>query len=133
MLNYDDATERRTTEYCMRTGRMLVNPIIDWDDDDVWEFLNGNGIEHCCLYDEGFKRLGCIGCPMANNKRSNRDFERYPKYKQMYLNAFGKMIEERKRRGLGIPKKWETPEKVMSWWLQEEPQLDGQIGFEVEE
>ena len=130
VLNYDDATQRRVSEFCIRTGKVLINPIIDWDDDDVWEFLNGNGIEHCCLYDEGFKRLGCIGCPMAGGKRSARDFARYPKYKQMYLNAFRKMIENRKAKGLGIPEKWQTPEKVMSWWLQEEPQLDGQVGLE---
>ena len=60
VLNYDDAPERRTIESCIRTGKMLLNPIIDWSDEDVWEFLNGNGIPHCCLYDEGFKRLGCI-------------------------------------------------------------------------
>lgn len=117
-MNYDDATERRTTEYCMRTGRMIVNPIVDWEDDDVWEFLNGNEIEHCCLYDEGFKRLGCIGCPMGGANGIQKEFAMWPKYKQMYLNAFEKMISERKRKGLTVA--WQTPEEVMSWWLQED-------------
>ena len=131
VLNYDDASARRTMEFCYRTGRAMVNPIVDWDDDDVWEFLNSNGIEHCCLYDEGFKRLGCIGCPMGGAKNMKMEFERYPKYKRMYLMAFQKMIDAREEKEL--PASWKTPEDVMAWWLQEEPELDGQIGFEVTE
>lgn len=45
---------------------MLLNPIVDWTDEDVWDFLdNIVKVPHCCLYDEGFKRIGCIGCPLA--------------------------------------------------------------------
>lgn len=71
----------------------MVNPIVDWDDSDVWEFLNSNNIPHCCLYDEGFKRLGCIGCPLSGSKNMERDFERWPKYKEMYIRAFQRMID----------------------------------------
>ena len=116
VLNYDNAEKRRMVEHCIRTGKALVNPIIDWEEDDVWEFLNGNGIEHCCLYDQGYKRLGCIGCPM--NTAAAADLEKYPAYKRLYLKAFARMIEERKKRGLGVEGRWETPEKVMKWWLE---------------
>ena len=71
----------------------MVNPIVDWDDSDVWEFLNSNNIPHCCLYDEGFKRLGCIGCPLSGSKNMERDFARWPKYKEMYIRAFQRMID----------------------------------------
>ena len=117
VLNYDNSEKRRMAEHCIRTGKALLNPIIDWDEEDVWEFLNGNGIEHCCLYDQGYKRLGCIGCPM-NTAGSAADLEKYPTYKRLYLKAFERMIEERKKRGLGVEGRWETPEKVMSWWLE---------------
>ena len=119
MLNYDNSEKRRMTEYCIRSGKALLNPIIDWEESDVWEFLNGNGIEHCCLYDQGYKRLGCIGCPM-NTTAAAADLERYPAYKRLYLKAFERMIEERKKRGLGVEGRWGTPEKVMNWWLQQE-------------
>ena len=118
VLNYDDSTGRRMSEHCIRTGKVLVNPIIDWEEDDVWEFLNSNGIEHCCLYDEGLTRLGCIGCPMKNAKGQKKDFERWKKYEGFYLKAFQRMIDVRKQRGLKIDK-WETPEDVMKWWLGE--------------
>ena len=119
MLNYDNADKRRMVEHCIRTGKALVNPIIDWEEEDVWEFLNSNGIEHCCLYDQGYKRLGCIGCPM-NTAAAAADLEKYPAYKQLYLKAFDRMIQKRKEKGLGVLGKWETPEKVMKWWLKQE-------------
>ena len=119
VLNYDNAENHRMTEHCIRTGKVLINPIIDWDEEDVWEFLNINGIEHCCLYDEGFKRLGCIGCPMGTAKKQKEQFERWPEYKKLYLKAFERMIEVRKERGLKIDG-WETPENVMKWWLQDD-------------
>lgn len=94
LLNLDNAEERRTVEMCYRTRKTLVNPIIDWTDDDVWEFLNEVAeVPHCCLYDEGFKRVGCIGCPLASDSARKKEFERYPKYKSAYIRAFEKMIE----------------------------------------
>ena len=118
VLNYDNSENASMTKHCIRTGKVLVNPIIDWDEEDVWEFLNGNSIEHCCLYDEGFTRLGCIGCPMCNASNQKKQFERWPKYRELYIKAFDRMIKIRKERGLNVDK-WGTPEAVMQWWLGE--------------
>lgn len=94
VLNLDNAEERRAVEMCYRTRRTLVNPIINWTDDEVWEFLNEIAkVPHCSLYDEGFKRLGCIGCPLAGGKTMKEEFERWPAYKRAYIRAFEKMIE----------------------------------------
>ena len=41
----------------------------------------------------------------------------YPKYREAYLRAFGRMLEERKRKGLDT--KWKNPEEVMEWWLKD--------------
>ena len=93
IMNDDNDANRRTVEQCYRTRKTMVNPIVDWTDEDVWDFLNGNGIPHCCLYDEGFTRLGCIGCPLSGRKNMERDFERWPKYKELYIRAFQRMID----------------------------------------
>jgi phosphoadenosine phosphosulfate reductase len=93
IMNDDNDAARRTVEQCYRTRKTMVNPIVDWSDEDVWAFLNGNDIPHCILYDEGFTRLGCIGCPLSGSKNMLRDFERWPKYKDMYIRAFQKMID----------------------------------------
>ena len=39
ILNYDDDASRRMVEHCYRTTSTMVNPIIDWKDADVWQFL----------------------------------------------------------------------------------------------
>ena len=113
VLNYDNDDSKNVVDLCYRTTKTLVNPIIEWDENDVWEFLNGNGIPHCCLYDEGFKRIGCIGCPMSNKK--TEQFERWPKYKENYIKTFDRMLELRKEKGLEMT--WKTSGDVMKWWM----------------
>ena len=76
IMNDDNDENRRMVEQCYRTQKTMLNPIIDWTDDDVWRFLNENNIPHCSLYDEGYARLGCIGCPLSGRKNMERDFER---------------------------------------------------------
>lgn len=143
VLNYDDAETRRAVEMCYRTNKTLVNPIIDWDDSDVWEFLNEIAkVPHCSLYDEGFKRLGCIGCPLQGAKGMKRDFERWPKYKELYIKAMEKMVEnhpgeirvatgEEARGGYkyskhgsnGVRSVREQAQAIFDWWI-------GKIGKE---
>lgn len=82
-------------EMCYKTHTTTVNPIIDWTDGEVWEFLKEYNIPYCTLYDEGFKRLGCIGCPMGSKEQREREFERWSKYKNLYMLAFQKMIDNR--------------------------------------
>lgn len=93
IMNDDNDANRRMVEQCYRTQKTMVNPIVDWTDKDVWDFLNENGIPHCSLYDEGYTRLGCIGCPLAGTREMLRDFERYPVYKENYIRAFQRMID----------------------------------------
>lgn len=117
VLNGDNDPARRMVEQCYRTQKVMVNPIVDWETEDVWTFLNEIAkVPHCCLYDQGFKRLGCIGCPM-NVVNAAADLERWPKYKELYLRAFARMLKAREEAGKKVD--WSTPEKVMAWWLQE--------------
>lgn len=114
MFMNDNDERRRMTEQCLAKGKFNVNPILDWTDKDVWMFIRSNKLNYCKLYDQGFNRLGCIGCPYAKKNR-HRDFKRWPKYKALYLRAFGRMLEERKNRGKETT--WQNAEDVMDWWL----------------
>ena len=60
VLNDDNDINRRMVEHCYRTRKTMVNPIADWTDEDVWEFLNHYGCKSKPLYECGFKRIGCI-------------------------------------------------------------------------
>lgn len=119
-MNDDNDEARRAVEHCYRTHKTLVNPIVDWTDEDVWEFIKTENLPYCELYDCGYKRLGCIGCPMQSRKQKLKEFEDYPKYKENYLKAFARMIKERDRKGKETKETWSTPEKVMAWWMQED-------------
>lgn len=66
---------------------LLISPIIDWTEDDVWTFLNTLGIKHCCLYDQGFSRIGCILCPMAQRKQKEVEMRRWPHVKRGWIRA----------------------------------------------
>ena len=126
VLNEDNDETRRSVEICYRTNKTLVNPIIDWDDSEVWEFLNDVAqVPHCCLYDEGFKRLGCIGCPMQGAKRMIRDFDRWPKYKEAYIRSLQKMndihpfqlSDPEKYMPKESNSKYKEGEAIFNWWI----------------
>lgn len=111
----DNPKNEKLLRICPTKGKHIVNPIIDWTDEDVWEFIHKFDVPYCKLYDEGYTRLGCIGCPMSTH--ATEELERYPKYKENYLKAFDRMLEQ--RRGKGKKTTWENPEEVMRWWLSQ--------------
>jgi phosphoadenosine phosphosulfate reductase len=121
VMNNDDAKTRRFVEKCYRTTATMVNPIVDWTDDDVWGFLRHYGCESNPLYQCGKHRVGCVGCPIASKNQRKRELAIYPTYKRAYLRAFDKMLKRREERGLETPEKWSTPEMVMAWWLEDDP------------
>ncbi len=43
ILNDDNDPARRMVEHCYRTQKTLVNPIVDWTDEDVWQFIRRGG------------------------------------------------------------------------------------------
>lgn len=108
-------------------GKTLVRHIVDWTDEDIWEYIHKYDLPYPKLYDEGFKRIGCIGCPLSSNQK--KELERYPKIKNNYIKAFDKMIKERERKGKET--KWENGEEVMKWWLGEitRKEIKGQCSF----
>ena len=110
VLTNDNEESRKMVEQCYRLSKIVVNPIIDWTDEDVWEFIHEYEVPYCKLYDEGFKRLGCVGCPMSSHQAE--EFERWPKYKQAYIRAFQRMID-----GYTRDTEWKNGEDVMKWWL----------------
>lgn len=101
--------------HCQTYHRKVLNPIIDWTTDEVWEFIKEYKVRYCCLYDEGFTRLGCIGCPMGTKKHRLWEFEKYPKYKENYIRAFQKMID-----AYPLKKDWQTGKEIFEWWIHGE-------------
>lgn len=119
VLNDDNANTRQFIEQCYRTASFLVNPIVDWLDDEVWDFLRYYGCRSNPLYAEGQNRIGCVGCPMQGFCGMKNDFARWPKYKDNYIRAFDRMIIRRKDRCL--PTTWNSGEECFIWWVGDDP------------
>ena len=89
----DNDASRKMVEQCYQKNKVTVNPIVDWSEEEVWEFIKEVAqVPYCELYDQGFTRLGCIGCPLQGREGMLADFERWPKYKELYIKAFDRMI-----------------------------------------
>lgn len=116
VYNTDNDEAKRMVEQCYRTQRTLVNPIIDWTDEDVWEYIKTNNLKYNPLYDKGYKRVGCVGCPMSSHQKEALD--RYPKIKRLYMRAFEKMLRSGKDYKL-----WRTPQDVYNWWVRKPNQI----------
>ena len=123
-------SKRRQIETCYKDSTMTyIHPIFHWSSNEVWEYIYSRKLLYCSLYDEGFKRLGCICCPLANLSDRLRHAERYPKYKANYIRTFQKMIDKRIERDSAY-QKWKTGEEAWEWWLfgdAKEPDCEGQV------
>lgn len=117
MLITDNDDTRKLFESCQMKAKTVVNPIIDWTDEDVWDFIHEEKIPVCNLYGCGYKRLGCLGCPLARKSQREREMHDYPKYRQAYIHAFDRMLEVRKAKGK--PVQWTCGEEVYHWWMQD--------------
>lgn len=125
ILNNDNDEDRREFENCQLKGKKVVNPIVDWTTEEVLDYCRTEHISMNLLYDEGFSRVGCIGCPMAGRHKRERQFLRWPKYKNSYLMAFRRMLEVRSAAGKET-KRWPDEYDVFRWWMEEDT-LPGQI------
>lgn len=116
ILSNDNDEDRRLFETCQLKGKRVVNPIIDWKDNEVLDYAAIEKIPMNPLYCEGFHRVGCVGCPMASKART-MEFARYPRIKAAYIWAFDRMLEKRRKRGL--PCQWQSGVDVFHWWMED--------------
>lgn len=137
MLFNDNDEDRRLFENCEKKGKRVINPIVDWNDHDVWEYLNNRNLKHCCLYDEGWERLGCIGCPLSGTEQMIKEFDRWPKYRDNYRRAITRWLPgylERCKKRKANPC-FTNANAWMEWWIYgtvRQKQCDGQMEIEDE-
>ena len=115
--NFDQFSEHSESMVTCVGGKdkILLSPLLDWTEADVWGFLNESGIEHCKLYDEGYKRIGCILCPMSSYKTKLRDSKIFPHVKKKWVDTIRKFIENG-YSNCNI----DDPELGFRWWVSGE-------------
>lgn len=126
MLMNDNDRKRALTEHCKMNNDMILNPILDWSDREIWDFYWGECSLHNPLYSMGYTRVGCIGCPMAGKSRW-KEFADFPKYQEAYIRTFARMLKAIKASGKQT--KWKSAYDVFLWWMEDD-NVDGQMSFE---
>lgn len=87
-VNIMNADQEQTLGCIHGKESLLISPIIHWTEKDVWEFLNQVvQVAHCELYDEGWRRLGCICCPMSSVNHKRMEELRWPHVKRNWIKA----------------------------------------------
>jgi phosphoadenosine phosphosulfate reductase len=108
-------SKRRMTEHCMKDkSKTYLHPVIDWHNKDIWDYIHGNNLPYCSLYDEGFTRIGCIMCPMAGPLTRKLHAERWPKYAEHYRRVFKEIVAS------GHPLvRWSDADAMWNWWIHQ--------------
>ena len=57
-------------------GIVKINPLADWTEEEVWDYLRDNDVPYHPLYDQGYQSIGCAPCtrpvPPGADSRAGR-------------------------------------------------------------
>ena len=78
-------------------GMTKFNPLADWSEDDVWNYLRAHQVPYNALHDQGFPSIGCAPCTRAvqpgEDVRAGRWWWENPDSKECGLHMVdGKLI-----------------------------------------
>ena len=78
-------------------GMTKFNPLADWSEDDVWNYIRANNVPYNALHDQGFPSIGCAPCTRAiqpgEDVRAGRWWWENPDSKECGLHMVdGKLI-----------------------------------------
>ena len=109
----------RRNQKCFEDDRKydkrFLRPIIDWNEGEVWEYIRANNLPYCSLYDEGFKRLGCVLCPFSRDIQ--REIKYFPKITNLWRRACDRIIEKRLASGKEYKYNFQTGQELWDWWI----------------
>ncbi|HEY0488065.1 MAG TPA: phosphoadenylyl-sulfate reductase [Telluria sp.] len=78
-------------------GMFKFNPLADWSEQDVWDYIRANDVPYNALHDQGFPSIGCAPCTRAvqpgEDVRAGRWWWENPESKECGLHIVdGKLI-----------------------------------------
>jgi phosphoadenosine phosphosulfate reductase len=53
------------SEFDADYGLEKFNPLADWSEDDVWNYIRANDVPYNALHDKGYPSIGCAPCTRA--------------------------------------------------------------------
>ena len=123
---------KRAEESARRAGRpridvigkriikeVIYKPIFHWTEWDVWNFIERYELPYPCLYDEGFRRIGCVICPFivgGNQARLNIHKERWPSLYKAFENSVTDWFASYRTKPRH--QQQETAKEYLEWWYR---------------
>jgi phosphoadenosine phosphosulfate reductase len=133
-LRYDEGKKREKRlrvlvepESCDRRvkGKIHVYPILNWTEKNVWDYIHKNNLPYPVYHYSKYKRMGCIGCPLANKTQRIKEYKEYPRYANNVLIAIKKNI----KLGNNISKFFDNEYEAFYWWLSNKSIVDLKTGI----
>jgi phosphoadenosine phosphosulfate reductase len=89
-------------EWDEANGLIKLNPLADWSEEQVWDYIRQNAIPYNVLHDQGYPSIGCMPCTRkvlpGEDIRSGRWWWETPEQKECGLHIVdGKVV----RKGTG--------------------------------
>ncbi len=125
-IRFDESTSRQVRlsnlkepEVCDTRvkGKIHVYPILNWTEENVWDYIHENNLPYPVAHYRCNKRMGCVGCPCAAQDRRINDYRLYPKYAKAVLRAIRKNIEN----GGPLSKRFKDEYDAFNWWISDDP------------
>jgi len=84
-------TDMPIVEFDEHFDVIKVNPLINWNEDDVWDYIKANSVPYNKLHDQGYPSIGCAPCTRpvkaGEDIRSGRWWWENPEHKECGLHA----------------------------------------------
>ena len=122
-IRSEESRKRKDRDYIQcdsrkkQKGSKHIYPIYDWTEKEVWKFIALENLEVAPAYQNGFTRLGCVGCPMVSKKGVRvAEFQREPKKLIAITNAIKIGMENNPQWKLSKLTKG-NENIAIEWWL----------------
>jgi len=83
-------SDLQAIEWDGNNGLLKINPLIHWNEQQVWDYIKKNDVPYNFLHDRGFPSIGCAPCTRAvkpgEDIRSGRWWWELPEYKECGLH-----------------------------------------------
>ncbi|MCD6179848.1 MAG: phosphoadenylyl-sulfate reductase [Bacteroidales bacterium] len=84
-------TDVQIVEWDEANGLIKLNPIVDWTEEEVWDYIKENRVPYNRLHDKGFPSVGCQPCTRAieegEDTRAGRWWWENPETKECGLHV----------------------------------------------
>lgn len=105
---------------------IMVYPILNWTESEVWQYIADNHLPHNPCYDIA-GRVGCMFCPFVNKRQIEFYEQKYPKYKDAIIKHFRIYLANSPRTIYNMDADeyydWWKSKKSLKKWIGEKKQM----------